>query len=330
MLFGNGGSNGGSKPGALVIGLEQTQALPFDGALEVIDARVEEEGFGVPGAERFPDQAWDPALRAQLILAELSTTDWYVNALDKVETDTDLKPASLKDGNVAEGLINDLVRLRNRYRGSRAEEIALQADNAGAYWSQLLMLSPGNRPYTGTLVATGFAVGQTVGMVFKNGYGRARPVQVFPALMPAIPTPSHPSYPSNHALQSHLVGRLVTAVLPGKENNPMAPAIAALSTRIGKNREIAGVHFEDDTDAGVAIADWIFDTYLAHLPAVTAVMEGAQKEWADLRSSSSETMIISGHRDPGPLIERITMNMRRVIRETLERSSEDLPTPSGS
>ena len=338
MLFGNGGSNGGSDPGTLSVkvglpsfGAQGTQALPFDGVLQFPqDANIPAGGFGSTGVTQFPTDAWDPSLRSQLVLAELSGTNWYEGALEKIKTDNEIKPDPLDDLEVVTGLINELVKLRNEERATRSAEIAIQADNAGAYWAHLLYLTSRSRRHTATLVATGFAVGQMVGMVFKNAFNRARPAQLFPALMPAIATPSHPSYPSNHALQSHLVRRLVVAGLPGEEENPMVPYIAALSHRIGKNREIAGVHYSDDTVAGFSIADWIFDDYLQKLSTVQKITDMAKEEWRDIQVPPEEHLNIADYNGLGPLITRISTKVEETIQKALKTNGARAPSPSGS
>lgn len=55
------------------------------------------------------------------------------------------------------------------------------------------------------------------------------------------------------------------------------PALEALADRLGKNREIAGVHFKSDTDGGKEIAEKIFP-YLYKCPTFQATLEKAKAE----------------------------------------------------
>jgi hypothetical protein len=95
-------------------------------------------------------------------------------------------------------------------------------------------------------------MGTVIGMHWKRHFKAPRPAQIYPALTPIIPTPRHPSYPSNHSFQSHLIADMLAAILPKKNKVPhgiVAPA-KAFAHRIARNREIAGVHFSADSEAG--------------------------------------------------------------------------------
>jgi acid phosphatase (class A) len=59
----------------------------------------------------------------------------------------------------------------------------------------------------------------------------------------------HPSWPSGHSLEGHMVALALAEVRPDAED-----MLVALADRIGKNREIAGVHYRSDTYAGKEIA----------------------------------------------------------------------------
>ena len=102
------------------------------------------------------------------------------------------------------------------------------------------------------------AVGQMVGMYWKHHFQRARPVQLFPAVMPLILTPPHPSFPNNHSFQSHLIAYTVQAAFEEPVAGAMHAQLMALADRIGNNRVVAGVHFPTDTDAGKFLARAMF------------------------------------------------------------------------
>jgi hypothetical protein len=94
-------------------------------------------------------------------------------------------------------------------------------------------------------------------MHWKRHFKAPRPAQIYPALTPIVPTPRHPSYPSNHSFQSHLIADMLTAILQEKGNKPphgIAKPAKAFAERIARNREIAGVHFSADSEAGKWLA----------------------------------------------------------------------------
>jgi hypothetical protein len=86
---------------------------------------------------------------------------------------------------------------------------------------------------------------ESVVTAIKRRYNRPRPSVVLPAIRPVIPVPPHASYPSGHATQSAVIGALMAELAP-KE----AKRLTALAVQVGRNREIAGLHYPSDTNAG--------------------------------------------------------------------------------
>ena len=117
----------------------------------------------------------------------------------------------------------------------------------------------------------------------KSGYPgyrpRPRPSQACPALLPPVPVPGHPSYPSGHATEAHLIELVLNDVL---KNAPQSAAMAidlkALAWRIARNREIAGLHYPSDSNAGRALADAIRPR-LQGIAAYKDIIEDARAEW---------------------------------------------------
>ena len=80
----------------------------------------------------------------------------------------------------------------------------------------------------------------------KKQFARIRPDRLEPRLHPCLPMPAHPAYPSSHAAQGYLLGRVVGLLAP----QAVGP-LAELGVQIGHEREIAGVHYPSDGVAGV-------------------------------------------------------------------------------
>jgi hypothetical protein len=226
----------------------------------------------VTGA-KFPDLGWDPALRAQVILAEFAAAGWQSQVDPGPPRDA---PADL----VAE--ISSMAELANtNLRERRLAEIIAQAQDASIYWTDMLMLTPAARPWTCCLIAAAQAVGQMVAMHFKYKYMRQRPVQVFPAIMPPVTTPPHPSYPNSHALQGHLISLCVAAACP-----VLRDPLMALADRVGENRVIAGLHFPSDTSASVTMAGELMPLLSAGAE-FQKVLAGATAEFGNLGTFST-------------------------------------------
>jgi membrane-associated phospholipid phosphatase len=160
-------------------------------------------------------------------------------------------------------------------RGERQFEILQQSGDMVTIWRQFLHAHDRRRPATATLIQLCVNIGGYIVMHWKRKFKAPRPAQVYPGLIPVIPTPNHPAYPSGHSCQSYLVPYLLNLILTaGSEGaeemfktddngNPNGrkekchgiffPAMA-FAQRIAVNREVAGVHFASDSTAGRKLA----------------------------------------------------------------------------
>ncbi len=121
-------------------------------------------------------------------------------------------------------------------------------------------------------------------MHWKLVYKRPRPAQVWPGLMPMLPTPPHPAYPSNHATQAWLTAGLLGLALNG--HGVLTKYLDALATRIALNRERAGVHFATDSEAGRLLAKALTPRIAAH-PLVADLLGKCRAELADFAGATS-------------------------------------------
>ena len=68
--------------------------------------------------------------------------------------------------------------------------------------------------------------------------------------------PLHRAYPSGHATQAIVAARMLTE-WTGKQGDQLVK----LATRVGRNREIAGLHFPSDTEAGFNLGSQLVDYF---------------------------------------------------------------------
>jgi len=170
-------------------------------------------------------------------------------------------------------------------RADRALEILDQASAAGAlrYWTGMLHIDPSKEKKTFLLMLVARAIGEYVAMRLKGVYRMRRPAQVYPWIMPMIDGPDTPSFPSSHALQSHLISGMLKLAIPGSTapvfpptgtwppapaGTQVAQALDRLASRIAENREIAGVHFRMDSHCGLYVAMFCLD-FLNNLAATS-------------------------------------------------------------
>ena len=254
----------------------------------------------------FPHQAWDPTLRAQLLLAEFGASGWRDDDAFKNGPKPDNSPRKLTEE------INVLIRSAD-FRQERLAEIVSQAQDLSLPWADLLMASPASRPATWTLLSAAMAIGHMVAMCLKARFNRARPVQVYPALLPPVLTPPHASFPNSHSLQSHLIANGISKAVP-----ELSEAAGSLARRIAENREVAGLHFPSDTAAGQeyagAIANILLDT--RRCPEFVRLLAEVKQEWGPVMRVPHELHHLTPHQRTDRLMERmeeIAANIGKIV-----------------
>lgn len=110
-------------------------------------------------------------------------------------------------------------------------------------------------------------------MVSKMDYLRARPTQLAPDLTTVIEVPLHASYPSGHAAHTRLLADILGAI---DEENALEYKKMAMD--IGRRREIAGLHYPSDTQAGIVLADAVFGK-LVEVPEFKNELNKAKEEF---------------------------------------------------
>ena len=161
-------------------------------------------------------------------------------------------------------------------------EIVAQRSQATRYWRAMLMFNARSHPWTFQLMTMAHHVGRFLAMYYKAEFNVPRPSQRSPAVLPWIDPPPHPSYPSGHALEGMLISLCLGAVVPDAKK-----PLISLAKRVGRNREIAGLHYYFDTDAGFKIAEQAFPL-LQTCNSFKEVFAKAKGEWKDLGLRSSK------------------------------------------
>ena len=151
-----------------------------------------------------------------------------------------------------------LVEGLNRQRPDRAAEILTQMAYSPSFWAGILPLSPRRTPRTLELMAASVMFAAFVVQQAKVRFNLPRPVALSPRIQPIIETPGFSTYPSGHATQAALVSGLLWQLagpsLASDWRASVKGMLDDLAARIGQNREVAGVHFPADTEAGRKLA----------------------------------------------------------------------------
>jgi hypothetical protein len=95
------------------------------------------------------------------------------------------------------------------------------------------------------LILSGIAVHQ-----FKHYFSVRRPADHSPLIQPVLLTPNHGSYPAGHACQGYILSTVLSNLVGNYLGNELANQLNLFAHRLGENRVIAGVHYEEDVTAG--------------------------------------------------------------------------------
>jgi membrane-associated phospholipid phosphatase len=91
----------------------------------------------------------------------------------------------------------------------------------------------------------------------KFAYWYIRPPQLDPSITPLFPVPNFPSYPSNHAVFSATRSEILAYLFPDH-----ADFVRALANQAADSRIWAGIHFQMDKDAGMALGQQVAQRFI--------------------------------------------------------------------
>jgi len=207
----------------------------------------------------FAERSWGPDWAAWHVLVDFAgTTDWRADTEVKDWEDWPTPPAISGNTDV-DGEIDDLVKAAINERADALGEILAQDTEFLTDFLALLAITPRSHPWTYRVMHIAYLIGLFVAMHYKEEQKRRRPSQVCPALRPPVPVPGHASYPSGHATQAHLIALCLSECIKQGMSDQTAAgdlgaALTALAERIARNREIGGLHYKSDSEAGKKLA----------------------------------------------------------------------------
>jgi acid phosphatase (class A) len=223
----------------------------------------------MPGSTYYDPRRWGPTFRADLYVSEVAQSGW--SSLIRLEP-----PPGLK---VTQDEIEQLLVLAGTERAAHLADIEKQADPVWPDYFAMLAGAVGqpatsaDHPRTFELMWTLIRVGSFLVNQYKDHYKRNRPSFFDPRLTTAIAVPAHPSYPSGHSTQAHLLAHGLGELVPSA-----AGPLVEFAWDVAVNRERAGLHYRTDTEAGRALAAQAFDI-LRRCPRYVTTMDEAYKEW---------------------------------------------------
>jgi hypothetical protein len=220
-------------------------------------------------------KGWTIENRAIAAVAELAAhpgaANWQI----------DCKPANWKDQppeRIQREL--DMLEALMGYRDGVMSEAITQATSIIPYFQGLVGFTDASHPQTTNLCIIALNLGQFAVMLYKQQFNRPRPSQLRPALLPQFDVPGHASYPSGHSTESHLIAYVLRRVL--EKYHPALEMLHPLADRIALNREVMGLHYRSDSEAGKVLAeriDRVIGNVAGHETIIKQTLSDATKEW---------------------------------------------------
>jgi hypothetical protein len=252
----------------------------------------------------FKEHHWTGQWGAWRVLEEFAISGWYKFA----DTEMEKLWTCATTAEYTEFELHELARAARDERAAAMPEILSQHVEFITDFMALLSMTPGSHSSTYRVLHIASLIGSFAALHYKarsdwdkarsnwdtSGKGvargpRPRPSHLLPALMPPVPLPGHPAFPSGHATQSRLMARCITKVMEcaGRDlSSGYAAALdlsmRALARRIARNREIAGLHYPSDSTAGRRLALIVFDQ-LCEIDRFREAIGAAAEEWREDR-----------------------------------------------
>ncbi|MEX0917523.1 MAG: phosphatase PAP2 family protein [Candidatus Paceibacterota bacterium] len=247
-----------------LIGLSLTGALIIGGSAFVTWAQppINDD------PRRFSNtQEWDETLLPYLV-ENLATPT-------RIETEEYLAGITLPPPPTPAETVAELAPL---HEYARVEREAVQTDiEAEVYVSNLrwgdFVYGNNDKPHTTELLLAAREHILRIVMTLKRDYDRVRPSFFDSTLTTSVEVPGHPAYPSGHASEAY-----VNAFILSHLDQVHRDAYESDAARIARNREIAGVHYPSDSEAGGLLAEQFVPLFLASKEGQT-LLSAAREEW---------------------------------------------------
>ncbi|MBS1943309.1 MAG: phosphatase PAP2 family protein [Bacteroidetes bacterium] len=137
------------------------------------------------------------------------------------------------------------------------------------FWT-LAGIKPKDHPALDAAVKSAQSAAGVIVLDLKAKFNRTRANVIDPSLTTVVSVPWHKAYPSGHSTQMFITALVFSEAMPAK-----AQAFQKLAASVAINREIAGLHYSTDTDAGYVLAQQVWQAILPNCKPVK-IRESAQ------------------------------------------------------
>lgn len=172
--------------------------------------------------------------------------------------------------------LKGLITQRAKYQKAIQGEVLTKRFKWGKYTYEELTKGE-NFQHTSKLILATYQELGVVVFVFKQRFNRVRPSVIAEKygvkLGTVVKIPGHPAYPSGHATGAFTLAYILQELDPANAETYRKDAL-----RIARNREIGGLHYPSDTEAGRLLARQIADSLLES-EKFQGLLKAARAEW---------------------------------------------------
>ncbi|CAN5778886.1 hypothetical protein BH24CHL3_BH24CHL3_00290 [soil metagenome] len=151
----------------------------------------------------------------------------------------------------------------------RARIVYWDAGSPGYRWNEIAMqhtlrmgFGPGDAYRTLALLNAAIYDATIAAWDAKYAYNRPRPASLDATIETAIPTPTSPSYPSEHAATAGVAAAVLSYLFPDSANT-----FASLAAEAAASRVNAGVEFSSDSVAGMTLGQQVGELFIEYADA---------------------------------------------------------------
>jgi len=172
--------------------------------------------------------------------------------------------------------LKGLIPQRKKHQKEIQDEVLTKRFKWGEFTYEELTKGEKFKHTSKLILATYQELGVVV-FVFKQRFNRVRPSVLAEKygskLGTLVKIPGHPAYPSGHATGAFTLAYILQELDPANAETYRKDAL-----RIARNREIGGLHYPSDTEAGRLLARQIADSLLESKK-YQGLLKAARAEW---------------------------------------------------
>lgn len=196
--------------------------------------------------------------------------------------------------------IETMLRLQAERTPPEIDRCEMEVDENGIGFARGVLgagITQDDYPDLAALLNTATQRTRLISNAAKLVWGRKRPYEFDPRIVPCVALEKTPSYPSGHATRGMLWATILSELFPERRDD-----FIRSGKEFGTDRTLAGVHYPSDVAAGQKLGAEIARRFIAN-PAFGSLWESARRELARKRPVRATSLMHFGpdFRESAPL-----------------------------